>query len=239
MSRWLHHHTALWLTRLHRTCVICAQKHPKQSSMLDLICEHCQATITLLPPIVKIPLTTDASSDAQPSHLRLFSVSYYQYPVNQLIQNFKDREELNALLALYALLGKLPKPIGCTAKNTVILPIPTTASRIRERGFNPVLILAKFLSWHWQLPLWQGVARRDGARHQRGLGRTERLTNIQSDFYLLEAVPTPQVIIFDDVVTTGSTVASAAQLLLHDAKKPRLIAVCLAHGSANFGLAQA
>lgn len=238
VTRWLHHHTALWLARLQQGCIICAQPH-QRSSMLDLICQHCQSLITLLPPIVKIPLDPTVSSDAASSHVRLFSLSYYQYPLNHLIQNFKDHEDLQALLALYAVLAKLPKPVGCTAKDTVILPIPTTRSRIQQRGFNPVLILAKFLSWHWQLPLWQGLARRDGMRHQRGLNRSERLVNTQSDFYLIDAVPMRQVIIFDDVVTTGSTVASAAKLLLADSPQLRLIAVCLAHGRADFGLNRA
>lgn len=143
------------------------------------------------------------------------------------------------MLALYALLAKLPRPKGCTAQNTVIMPIPTTKSRIRERGFDPVLILAKFLAWHWQLPLWQGMARHDGMRHQRGLDREARLTNTQADFYLLAPVPARQVIIFDDVVTTGATMASAAKVLLDGAPKPNMIAVCLAHGSADFRLDRA
>lgn len=238
VARWLHHHSALWLARFRHDCVICAQSH-HGSSMLDLICEHCQSLIPLLPPIVKIPLSPSLPSDMASSHVRLFSLSYYQYPMNHLIQNFKDHEDLHALLALYVVLAKLPKPVGCTAKDTVILPIPTTSSRIRVRGFNPVLILAKFLSWHWQLPLWQGLARHDGVRHQRGLNRSERLANTESDFYLTSAVPTRQVIIFDDVVTTGSTVASAARLLISNAPKLRIISVCLAHGSADFGLDRA
>lgn len=235
-----HYYAALWLTRLHRTCAICTLPHQKRNSVFDLICTHCLSDITLLPPVVKVPIISDTPSQVvQQSHLRLFFVSYYQYPLNYLIQNFKDHEDLNALLAVYALLEKLPKPLGCTFDNTVILPIPTTKSRIRERGFDPVLILAKFLAWRWRLPLWQGMARHDGTRHQRGLNRADRLTNTQADFYMVDTVPVKQVIIFDDVVTTGSTMASAARLLLSDAPKLRLIAVCLAHGSAEFGLHQA
>ena len=90
------------------------------------------------------------------------------------------------MLALYALIAHLPKPDYCHAGNTVILPIPTTQERMRQRGFDPVAILAKFFwrgtgNYHFG----RGVARHDGKRHQRGLTRHERLVNTQTDFLFM------------------------------------------------------
>ena len=75
--------------------------------------------------------------------------------------------------------------------------------------------------------------------HQQGLSREERLDNIKDAFSLTDLPPSKHLIIFDDVVTTGSTVASAARLLITNTPKLRIISVCLAHGSADFGLDRA
>ena len=244
---WVHHQAAIWLFRLHRRCVLCQLHHlDYQMGRMNFICADCQANIATQVSYFNIhlnigkdfPTNKDrltAQQTPKRQHIRAYPVSYYQYPVNQLIKKFKDHENSQSLLALYALIAHLPKPDYCHAGNTVILPIPTTQERMRQRGFDPVAILAKFLAWHWQLPLWQGVARHDGKRHQRGLTRHERLVNTQTDFYLCQQIPNRQIIIFDDVITTGATVAAVANLLIRHRQDIRLIAICMAHGSADFG----
>ncbi|SIR72665.1 comF family protein [Moraxella cuniculi DSM 21768] len=238
--QYVHYQMAVWLHRLHRHCSICGQRQ----SVAQLICQHCMARIATKLAPESIPLDMVGDLDGRPSAnqsdnvaatwLRVYPISYYQYPINFLIKKFKENEQLTALLALYGLIMTLPKPIGCHAKNTVILPIPTTTSRIRRRGFNPVLTLAKCLAKHWGLPIWQGVARHDDSQSQRGLDRKQRLNNTM-DFYLCQAIPACQVIIFDDVLTTGATMASVARLLRGQNDKVRLLGVCLAHGTPKHG----
>lgn len=217
---------AVMMAAWRRACVLCHQS----LSVRGLICQACQTSIpTQLPP-VSVALNEAGGA------LRIFALSYYQHPMNALITQFKDHERIDALVALVALIRTLPKPLHCTADNTVIVPVPTTMSRMRERGFNPVLILAKYLAVHWGIPLWQGVLRQDGERHQRGLDRQARLQNPSADFYLAAPVPTRQVIIFDDVVTTGATLAVMAELIKGVQPQVRLLGICLAHGTAEFGL---
>ncbi|MFC0821170.1 ComF family protein [Moraxella marmotae] len=249
VPKWVHYQPAIWLHRLHRHCVICQQADATaQKSQQGMICQHCHEQIITPVPPVKIALTAthltqpaNSSNDSGRTarHLRIYPISYYQYPVNFLIKNFKDSEQIQSLLALYALIGTLPKPEGCHAGNTVILPVPTTMSRIRHRGFNPVLILARYLAWHWQLPMCQAVARHDGTRHQRGLSRHERLDNTQMDFYLCQQIEQRQVIIFDDVVTTGATLSAVAKLVLSHYPSVRLLGVCVAHGTQDLSLTRA
>lgn len=247
---WVHHQAAIWLFWVHRRCCLCGLVCPDYKRVkMNFMCEHCQSGMPRQIPAIKIPLNHANAAhqnlniiktpDSQQRFLRTYPVSYYQYPVNLLMNYFKDKEDARSLLGLYSLLAGLPKPEHCHAGNTVILPIPTTSDRIRHRGFSPVLMLAKFLAWRWQLPIWQGVARHDGRRHQRGLSRDERLTNIQTDFYLCQQIPTRQIILFDDVVTTGSTMAAVAKLLMNQRKTVRMIGICVAHGSADFGLDRA
>ncbi len=219
---------SLWCAMWLRRCVICQQRH----AYFRLICQVCQMQIPLrlAPRVIEVA--------GEPSlRLRLYPMSYYQYPINRIIHQFKENEDIQALLALIALIRTLPKPVGCHATNTAIVSIPTTQTRIRRRGFNPTDILARHLAHHWSLPLYYGVARRDGARQQRGLNRQQRLNNMQSEFWVSDAkLPCQQLIIFDDVVTTGATLTQMASCLKAEFPSVKLMAVCLAHGSIEFGL---
>lgn len=112
------------------------------------------------------------------------------------------------------MLRQLPRPKGCHSDNSVILPMPTTDSRLSKRGFDPVTILSIYLSKHWQIPLWHGVERKDDTLSQKGLDRTERLSNLNDAFMLIETPPVKRIILFDDVATTGSSLQALARSLL-------------------------
>lgn len=219
------YHWAKTLLRLRRRCALCQRAHT--SSLL--ICAQCFSQISVKVPPVKIMLSHQ-------SWLPLFAVSYYQFPVNSLISRYKDHEDIEALMVLIGLLQTLPKPKNCHATNTIIIPVPTTDSRLQKRGFNPVLTLAKHLAKQWQLPIWMGVRRYDGKQHQRGLDRQARLQNTQTDFYLVGKLPVLQVILFDDVATTGATLAAIAGVIKDRYPMAKILAVCMAHGTAEFGL---
>lgn len=219
---------SLWCAMWLRRCVICQQRHAD----LRLICQECQMQIPLrlAPRVIELV-------DESPMLLRIYPISYYQYPINRIIHQFKENEDIQALLALIALIRTLPKPVSCNSSNTAIISIPTTQTRIRRRGFNPTDILARHLAYHWSLPLYKGVARRNGAQHQRGLNRQQRLDNMQSEFWVVDTKPPcQQLIIFDDVVTTGATLTQMASCLKAKFPSVKLMAVCIAHGSIEFGL---
>jgi len=104
----------------------------------------------------------------------------------------------------------------------VIVPVPLHAVRFRKRGFNQSDLLVR----HW-IRLADGGAtaailpdallRVEPTLPQTGLGRKERLQNIRHAF----RVPSPgkvadrRVLLVDDVLTTGATVAECAQVLLN------------------------
>lgn len=164
----------------------------------------------------------------------LYCATFYQYPINHAINRFKDHEDLSAFMVLLHAIHQLPKPVGCHQHNTVLVPIPTTDKRLMRRGFDPVMMLIKALSHHWGLPIWQGLYRVDDTDHQRGLDRQSRLDNIQDAFIMNAPPPVPQVILFDDVATTGATLKAAAATMWAYSLDVKLLAVCVAHGSADF-----
>ena len=162
---------------------------------------------------------------------------------------------MTKLPLLVHVLRQLPRPAGCHSQNSVILPMPTTNSRLVERGFDPVTILSAYLSKHWNIPIWQGVQRIDHTVSQQGLTRAERLTNLNDAFTLTTSPPVKRILLFDDVATTGASLQALARTLSaksfshnqtypinqstsHNKNTPvsdiyHLSAYALAHGSHN------
>ena len=97
-----------------------------------------------------------------------------------------------------------------------IVPVPLAKKRLRQRGYNQSLEIARGISEITGLPLFNKVLRRtvfEGS--QTSLGRWERNENVEQVFELRDA-PTIQgkhLLIVDDVVTTGATVIACAKEL--------------------------
>lgn len=195
------------------------------------VCQTCHQLMTWRLPPIRLKISN--SKVAKRSFFYLYFATYYQYPISQALNKFKDDENLAALMVIFHALYQLPKPVGCHAHNTVIVPVPTTNQRLAKRGFYPVMILAKCLAYHWGLPIWQGLVRIDDGMHQRGLDRQARLDNVQDAFAMTNLPPVKQLILFDDVVTTGATLQAVAETIMRDAPDARLLAVCVAHGTSD------
>ncbi len=92
-------------------------------------------------------------------------------------------------------------------KQAVVIPIPLSAERTIERGFNQADMLAHFL----KAPK-RNILTRLHTEKQSKKGRAERIF-AKNPFKLLERVNKP-VILIDDIYTTGTTLRHAAQLLV-------------------------
>ena len=98
----------------------------------------------------------------------------------------------------------------------IIVPVPTTSWRRRIRGYNQAALLAEAVASRRSLPLVRALSR-GGGRTQVRLGPRERRSNVQGAFSLTEnscsLIRDREVILVDDVLTTGATAISAARAL--------------------------
>jgi len=110
-------------------------------------------------------------------------------------------------------MAALPRPVQDGA---VCVPVPTTPGRLRIRGYNQALLLAGVVAREAGIPVVEALVRPRG-RSQVRLGPGRRRANVQDAFF-----PSPgtssriegmEVILIDDVLTTGATVLSAAEVL--------------------------
>ncbi len=106
---------------------------------------------------------------------------------------------------------------GGGIENFVAIPIPLSKDRLRERGFNQSGLLAKAVADHYQLDLINNVLKRTKeTKSQSGLKDwEERKENVKNCFALEnpELIKGKNIILVDDVYTSGATMDEAAKIL--------------------------
>ena len=134
--------------------------------------------------------------------------------MDRLIQNLKyhDRLELSRVLG-----GYLAGHLQCLndAPPDVIVPVPLHASRLRERGYNQSLEIARFVAQALALPVnWKDAQRTRPTMPQTELSREQRRKNVRGAFMTGDAFTGRRVAIVDDVMTSGHTANALAESLL-------------------------
>ena len=126
-------------------------------------------------------------------------------------------------------LGRLLVQGGGEVVADVVVSVPMEEGRLRERGLDHALLIAKWYARDVGLPLVRGVLyKKRGTPEQVGLSRTARMMNLRGAFGVRgEAVRGKAVVLVDDVITTGATVRECARVL-KKAGAERIYVVALA-----------
>ena len=99
-------------------------------------------------------------------------------------------------------------------KITLIVPVPLHSRRKRKRGFNQAEIVAKVLSESTGIAMDAGAVKRIKATSpQKELGDKGRKRNIRGAFAVQKNVKGENIVLIDDIYTTGSTLDEAARVL--------------------------
>ena len=151
----------------------------------------------------------------------------YEFPVDAAIKALKFKRRLWYGPALAELLSRsvdeLPQDIDA------VLPVPLHWRRKWGRGFNQAREIARPIARQLGAPLVGGVRRARSTRPQSGLTAAERRRNVQGAFVARGRCHARHVLIVDDVITTGATIAQLARVVLDSgARKVSAIAVARA-----------
>ena len=132
--------------------------------------------------------------------------------VRDAIHAFKFRGKRALARPLAALIGEQWPPGARDV--AALVPVPLGRPRERERGFNQAALLAERLARGLGVdvrPRW--LARMRDTQPQSDLGAAERRANVRGAFAAPAAVAGCHVVVVDDVLTTGATVAECARAL--------------------------
>lgn len=144
------------------------------------------------------------------------SLGHYDTILRQLIHHFKYQKQLGTLSDIDCLLEKYFS--GCEEEysNFTVSPIPLHFNKMRERGFDQAFLLARQVARVLRAPLESALLRRVTATSaQATKTKSERAQNIKGAFEVNrpEWVAGKNVLLVDDVFTTGATANEAAKTL--------------------------
>jgi ComF family protein len=189
------------------------------------LCGPCEADLPWLgTACTRCGLPASAAADAGCGHCRDRVQPYrachapfrYDFPLTELLPSLKYRGALANARVLGTLLGESVVRAGRHGQVDVVVPLPLHRSRLVERGFNQSDELARYAAAVTGVGLDRPALRRVRATGpQVGLSREERSRNVRGAFVAERSrVAGRNVALLDDVVTTGATVAEAADAVL-------------------------
>jgi ComF family protein len=158
----------------------------------------------------------------------------YAYPWSGLVSRFKFEGQPGWAAALAERMARIPGIDEELRRADLLLPMPLAPRRLAERGFNQALLLARALAR--DKVETQLLLRLRETGSQTALDRKARHANVASAFGVEPLrsgeVRGAQVLLVDDVMTSGASLHAAAKALLQ-AGAQRVAAVVLARTDAH------
>lgn len=207
-------------------CTACGKSLGERRS--PPFCEECAADFRFLSsplcPVCGLPYADQAGTDhpcescllSPPPFAAARSVGAYQGVLQELIHRCKYGREVTIGETLGEIMAGYPYPCFDIQDYSVVMPVPLHVRRLRERGFNQSLILAREIAERHKLKLdYLALQRIIPTPPQIHLGRQEREQNVRGAFDVTKPtrVAGEKIILVDDVYTTGSTAGECAHAL--------------------------
>ena len=183
--------TSLWV------CLLCAEDLHTPQEFLMRLCRRCRET--------------------PPAQQRLRSCYVYEEPARTLIHQLKYAGRAYLATSVAALMLEALTQLGdeCLNQTDLLTFVPLHPARFREREFNQAELIAEALGRYTHKPVLSTLKRIRPTRPQASLSRQERLSNVRGVFQALscDLIKDKNLVLIDDIVTTGATVAEASAAL--------------------------
>lgn len=165
-----------------------------------------------------------------PAFLAARALGQYERALMDVIHRFKYGGKVSLGERLGTMMAEYAYPSFLISDYSLVMPVPLHPRRLRQRGFNQALILAREISRRFSLDLdFSSLRRSVFTAPQVGLGRDMRELNIKGAFSVAAParIKGAKILLVDDVYTTGSTVHECARLLMKN-KAERVAVLTLA-----------
>ncbi|MCL1636096.1 ComF family protein [Luteimonas sp. SX5] len=203
-----------WLWPLR--CLLCGETGAQGRDL----CRSCAAALpwnrsACLRCALPLPVAAAACGDClrrPPGLHQSHAALVYGFPVDRLLPRLK----FHADLACGRLLSQLMiEAFAALPRSEALIPLPLHRARLRSRGYDQALELARPLSRAFGIPMLDGVLTRSRATPpQSRLDADARRRNLRGAFAVARGAVLPQsVTLIDDVMTTGATLDAAAKAL--------------------------
>lgn len=203
--------------RLPSQCAVC-HRWPAQPVCDDCVAEFAQPVPrcrTCAIPVMGSMQQCGACIGEPPPVDQCIAAVAYAYPWSGLIAQFKFQEMTGRATSFATLMRSAPWVEPALEAADLLIPMPLSAQRLRERGFNQALVLARALATG---KVAHGILLRiKDTPPQRSLPRKERLQSVQ-DAYAVDPLQVTRIqgkrlVLLDDVMTSGASLHAAAKAL--------------------------
>jgi len=205
------------------TCPLCLASIPP--GPYDTFCDTCQQQIIPLPAAAcrrcAHPYSTDVADDHlcasclaehEPLFDRVIVGGLFEGSLQEAIHRFKYRGQINLDLPLAGLL--LAELHRKPATFDLVLPVPLHGKRLRQRTYNQSLLVARQIAEHCRLPCPPLLLQRQiDTVPQQGLSAEQRRHNLRRAFTASAEVSDKNILLVDDVMTTGTTARECSRAL--------------------------
>ena len=154
-----------------------------------------------------------------PAGLRVArSACLLHHPADALVHQLKYRgwKALGGFMA--DRMAAVPLPADVAGEARLVVPVPTTGARLRERGYNQAEVLARAVAAATGRTLFPALGRTPGSSSQTTLQPVARMANVAGAFRPVDAAATEiageHLLLVDDVLTTGATVVACTEMLI-------------------------
>lgn len=214
---------------LLQECLLCGR-----GDSTDPLCPDCRNDLPALPDALCPRCALPAAGAAvcgrclaePPAYDRTLAAFRYAFPLDKLIQSFKYGRRL--VLGEY--FGRHLALLAGDCGADRLVPLPLHPLRLRERGFNQALELARALSRQHHIPLDTRSCRRiRQTAAQADLPWRERARNVRGAFACSAEFHGQHLLLLDDVMTTGASLDELARTVkLHGAAQVTLLVLARA-----------
>lgn len=198
---------------LPASCLLCGA-----GTQSAAICEACDADQPRLPAprcvVCALPLPAGDVCGAclarAPRFDAVCAAFAYAFPVDALIQALKYGNNL----AVAVVLGEALAASVEGKRPDFLLPMPLSAARLRSRGFNQALEIARRVSALTGIPVVDDICSKTvDTLPQAGLPWKARARNVRGVFACHAGLEATTIAVVDDVMTTGATLDELARCL--------------------------
>ena len=155
--------------------------------------------------------------------------------VARLIDDYKFHRVRAASGVLARILDELLPEYDAS---TVVVPVPTAPANIRKRGYDHMLLVARQFARRRGLRVERPLVRQTNVTQHYARSAAERRKQAQQFFRARSAQADVPYLILDDIFTTGSTIAAAAQTLRAAGARDIRVGIVARHGNDKKAVAK-